>query len=61
LRPFTSAASILIVHNDELIARSEVTAMLFAVADINRNVAKIVRLLEDEEDGEEEEPEGDEP
>jgi len=35
--------------------------MLFAVADINRNVAKIVRLLEDEEDGEEEEPEGDEP
>jgi hypothetical protein len=61
LRPFTSAASILIVQNDELIARSEVTAMLFAVADINRNVAKIVRLLEDEEDGEEEEPEGDEP
>ena len=44
---------------EELISRSEVTAMLFAFADINTNVRRIVRLLEDEQDGEEEVPEDD--
>ena len=43
---------------DELISRSEVTAMLFTFADINANVERILRLLEDS-DGEQEEPEAD--
>jgi hypothetical protein len=38
---------------EELISRREVTAMLFAFADINANVERIVRLLEGD-DGEEE-------
>ena len=44
---------------DELISRSEVTAMLFTYADINANVERILRLLEDEQDGDEEGPEED--
>jgi hypothetical protein len=47
------------VDPDELISRSEVTAMLFTLADINANVDRIVRLLEEGPDGEEEEPEED--
>jgi hypothetical protein len=43
---------------DELISRSEVTAMLFTFADINANVERILRLLEDG-DGEQEELEED--
>jgi hypothetical protein len=43
---------------DEVISRSEVTAMLVTFADINANVERIVRLLEDG-DGEQEEPEED--
>jgi hypothetical protein len=43
---------------DELISRSEVTAMLFTFADINANVERIVRLLEYGDNGEEE-PEAD--
>jgi hypothetical protein len=46
------------MEREELISRSEVTAMLFAFADINMNVWGIVRLLENE-DGEEEVPEDD--
>ncbi len=46
------------VQADELISRSEVTAMLFTFADINTNVERILRLLEDS-DGEQEEPEAD--
>jgi hypothetical protein len=46
------------VDADHLISHSEVTAMLFAFADINGNVRRIVQLLEDE-DGEEEVPEDD--
>ena len=42
---------------DDLISRSEVTAMLFTLADINPNVERIVRLLEDRGNGDEEEPE----
>jgi hypothetical protein len=45
------------VPADELISRSEVTAMLFTFADINANVERIVELLEDERDGEQEAPE----
>ena len=46
------------MDGDELISRAEVTAMLFAFADINGNVRRIVQLLEDD-DGEEEVPEDD--
>jgi hypothetical protein len=45
------------VAAEELISRREVTAMLFAFADINANVERILRLLEDGNDGEQEEPE----
>lgn len=44
---------------DELISRSEATAMLFTFADINANVERIFRLLEDEQDGDQEELEED--
>jgi hypothetical protein len=44
---------------EELVSRSEVTAMLFTFADINANVERIVRLLEHEGNGDEEEPEAD--
>jgi hypothetical protein len=47
------------VPADELISRSEVTAMLFTFADINANVERIVELLEDDQDGEQEAPEED--
>jgi hypothetical protein len=46
------------VEADGLISRSEVTAMLFTFADINANVERILRLLEDE-DGDEEGPKED--
>jgi len=46
------------VDADELISRSEVTAMLFTFADINVKVERIVQLLEDD-DGEEEAPQND--
>ena len=46
------------VDGEELISRAEVTAMLFAFAEINGNVRRIVQLLEGE-DGEEEVPEDD--
>jgi hypothetical protein len=45
------------IQADELISRSEVTAMLFTFADINANVERILRLLEDGHGGEQEEPE----
>jgi hypothetical protein len=38
---------------EPLINRDEVTAMLFMLADVNANVARIVRLLVEEFDGEE--------
>ena len=44
------------MDGEELISRAEVTAMLFTFADINANVERILRRLEDE-DGEQEEPE----
>ena len=45
--------------DEALISRSEVTGMLFAFADINANVERIVDLLENGSDGEEEVPEED--
>jgi hypothetical protein len=47
------------VDAEELISRGEVTAMLFTFADINANVERIVQLLEDEEDREQEAPQED--
>lgn len=44
---------------EPLLDRDEVTAMLFNVADITANVAKILYLIEDYLDGEEEVPEDD--
>ena len=41
------------MEREALISRAEVTAMLFAFADINANVERIVGLLEDDHDGEE--------
>jgi len=38
---------------ESLVSREEVTAMLFAIADINANVEHIVELLEGGENGEE--------
>jgi hypothetical protein len=46
------------MDGDGLISRAEATAMLFAFADINGNVRRVVQLLEDD-DGEEEAPEDD--
>jgi hypothetical protein len=39
--------------SEPLINRDEVTAMLFMLADINASVARILRLLLEESDGEE--------
>ena len=47
------------MESDRLISRSEVTAMLFAFADINVKVGRIVELLEEDADGEEETPQDD--
>jgi hypothetical protein len=37
---------------DELLAREEVTATLFAIHDINLKLSRIIRLLEGDDDGE---------
>ena len=37
---------------EPIVSREEVTAMLFAIADINANIEHIVRLLEGGDDGE---------
>jgi hypothetical protein len=47
------------VEQKALIHREEVTAMLFAIADINENVWKIRELLEEDGGGEEGLPEDD--
>jgi hypothetical protein len=41
------------VEPETLISRDELTGMLFTIADINANTAKILRLLEEELGGEE--------
>ena len=44
---------------DGLISRDELTAMLFAIADVNANVRAIREVMEEEVGGEEEPPEDD--
>ena len=44
---------------EPIVYREEVTAMLFAVADINANVRAIRSLLEEDDGGEESSPEDD--
>ena len=61
LRPLCRASNIETVATEESISRGEVTAMLFAFADINVKVGRIVELLEDDENGAEEETPKDEP
>jgi hypothetical protein len=56
LAPPPYSRSISKVEAEELISRSELTAMLFAIADINASVERIVSLLEDG-NGEQETPE----
>jgi hypothetical protein len=56
LAPVSISRSISQVKPEELISRSELTAMLFAIADINASVERIVSLLEDG-NGEQETPE----
>jgi hypothetical protein len=47
------------VEPKRLISRDELTAMLFAIADVNANVRAIRELLEEEQGGEEGLPEAD--
>jgi len=47
------------VQPESLVYREEVTAMLFAIADMNDNIRSIRELLEEEHGGEEELPEAD--
>jgi hypothetical protein len=47
------------VEREPLIYREEITAMLFAIADMNKNIEAIVDFLEGDGDGEEETPEED--
>jgi len=46
------------VAEEPLIDREELTATLFAIADINGNVSEILKLLQEESDGEEPEEDG---
>lgn len=43
---------------DPLIHREELTATLFAIADINGNISEILEILKEEADGEEPEEDG---
>ena len=52
-------SSMQLVDPEPLVYRGEVTATLFAVADMNANVRAIRELLEEELGGEEELPEDD--
>jgi hypothetical protein len=45
------------VRDEPLIHRDELLGTLFTIADISADVARIVRLLEEDDDGEEEAPE----
>lgn len=47
------------VETEPLISRNELTAMLFAIADLNVNVRAIRDVLEEEDGGEEALPEDD--
>jgi hypothetical protein len=45
------------VADEALLYRDELLGTLFTIADISADVARIVRLLEEDDDGEEEAPE----
>jgi hypothetical protein len=45
------------VADEPLLYRDELLGTLFTIADISADVARIVRLLEEDDDGEEEAPE----
>ena len=51
MRPSIATGS-LDVMDDDLISREELTATLFAIHDIRKEVGRIRRLLEEEADGE---------
>ena len=46
-----------VVESEQLISRDEVTATLFAIADINLKLSRLIDLLEGGNDGEEWPPE----
>lgn len=55
----THARQHFVVQPESLVHREEVTAMLFAIADMNDNIRSIRELPEEEHGGEEELPEDD--
>ena len=59
MRSVLERADDVAVEPEPVIYREEATAMLFAIADINRNVRAIRDVLENDWDGEEEPPEDD--
>jgi hypothetical protein len=59
LRNGVHAATIASVEASPLIDRQELVATLFAIADVNANVERILQLLEEEFGGEEGLPEAD--
>ena len=59
LRDQPFAATIGYVEPARLVEREEVVAMLFAIADLNAKVGRILQLLEEEFDGGEALPEDD--
>jgi hypothetical protein len=59
LRAHDRVGTVLELEADGLISRDELTAMLFAIADVNANVRAIRKLMEEELGGEEDLPEDD--
>ncbi|HEU0304770.1 MAG TPA: hypothetical protein VFR32_09330 [Gaiellaceae bacterium] len=59
MRAATAVSTMAAVQPEPLIYREEVLAILGVLADINVNVGKVVRLLEDEYGEEEEDSEDD--
>jgi hypothetical protein len=53
LRERDVPVTLLLVEPEALISRAELTATLFAIADIREDVHEIRRLLKEEDDGEE--------
>jgi hypothetical protein len=48
-----------VMAEEVLSSRPEVVAMLWAIHDINDNIGRVVRFIEEGDDGEEEEEEAD--
>ena len=53
MRTALRSRTIVGVEQEPLIHREELTATLFAISDLNKNVRKILRILEEEDNGEE--------